>query len=173
MHNLKTPLGLRLIAAAKLAKGVLLACVSLGVFNLIHQDLDAVALRFIQAVRISPENRYVALLLEKLGLVDPATLVRLGVLSALYASILLLEGFGLWIGAAWAEFMVVASTGVFVPEELISTIHHFTWPRVAILAINAVILVYVVMLVCARYRERRAARAARAQAKPTDSAPPG
>jgi uncharacterized membrane protein (DUF2068 family) len=172
MTDKKAPLGLRLIAAAKLAKGVSLACLSLGVFDLIHQDLAALARRWIQAARISPENRYVALLLEKLGLVDPATLVRLGILSALYASILLVEGFGLWIGAAWAEYMVVISTGVFVPEEFLSMIHHFTWPRVAILVINAVIFAYVAALVWGRARERISARAAKAAAeRPASGAP--
>jgi uncharacterized membrane protein (DUF2068 family) len=160
MQSKKAPLGLKIIAAAKLAKGVALACLSLGVFDVIHQDLAALALRVVQAARISPENRYVALALEKLGLVDPATLMRLGILTALYASILLVEGFGLWIGAAWAEYVVVVSSGIFVPEELLSMVHHRTWTRAGILAINAVILVYVATLVWGRYRERRAARAA-------------
>ena|ERR1019366_4903560 len=166
----EAPFGLRLIATVKLVKGVLLACLSLGVLDLIHQDLAALALRFVQAARISPENRYVALALEKLGLIDPAMLMRLGILSALYASILLLEGFGLWIGAAWAEYMVVISTGLFVPEECISTIHHFTWARVVILAVNTVILVYVSVLVWKRYHVRRSARAAAPQT--TDSGTP-
>jgi uncharacterized membrane protein (DUF2068 family) len=57
--------------------------------------------------------------------------------------------------------MVVISTGIFLPEEFLSMIHHFTWPRVAILAINAAILVYVVTLVWHRYHDRMAERAAR------------
>ncbi|HMD60004.1 MAG TPA: DUF2127 domain-containing protein [Opitutaceae bacterium] len=160
--NKKAPLGLRLIAAAKLAKGLVLACVSLGFLNLIHKDLPSIALRLAEAARISPENRYVVLALEKLGLVEPATLVRLGILSALFASILLVEGFGLWIGAAWAEYMVVISSGLFVPEECLIIIHRFTWLRFSILAVNAVILVYVARLVWSRYRLRRLERAARA-----------
>ena len=168
MPSKKAPIGLKVIAAAKLAKGVALACLSLGVFDLIHRDLGALARRLVHAARISPENQYVALALEKLGLVDPATLVRLGILTALYASILLIEGFGLWIGAAWAEYMVVISSGIFVPEEFLSLVHSFTWTRVAILAVNAVILVYVAALVWIRYRERMAERAARR----TDSGTP-
>ena len=103
----KAPLGLRLIAAAKLAKGIVLSFLSLGILDLIHKDVAAVALHFVLAFRISPENRFVVLLLEKLGLVEPATLVRLGILTALYASVLLVEGLGLWFGAGWAEYMVV------------------------------------------------------------------
>jgi uncharacterized membrane protein (DUF2068 family) len=160
MPEVKAPLGLRLIAGAKLVKGVVLSFISLGILDLIHKDVAAVALRFVLAFRISPENRFVVLLLEKLGLVDPATLVRLGILSALYASVLLVEGLGLWIGAGWAEYMVVISSGLFVPEECLATYRNFTWLKLSILLVNAVILVYVANLVWCRYRQRRAERAA-------------
>jgi uncharacterized membrane protein (DUF2068 family) len=155
----EAPLGLRLIAAAKLAKGVVLSFLSLGILDVIHKDLAAIALHFVLVFRISPENRFVVLLLDKLGLVEPATLVRLGILSALYASVLLVEGLGLWFGAGWAEFMVVVSSGLFVPEECIATYRAFTWLKLAILVANAVILVYVASLVWTRYRQRRSERA--------------
>lgn len=169
----KSPLGLRLIAGVKLVKGFSLAGLSLGVFNLIHKDLEAVVQRWIEALRISPENKYVALILEKAGLIDPATLKKLGVLSALYASVLLIEGFGLWLGAGWAEYMVVVSTGIFVPEEIIAIFQHPTWARLALLIVNGAILAYVVVLVWKRYKEKRADRA-KARGKPqTDSGTPG
>jgi uncharacterized membrane protein (DUF2068 family) len=151
----KAPIGLKLIAGAKIAKGTALACLSLGVFDLIHKDLTVIAQRFVQIARISPENKYVEIALEKLGLVEPSTLIRLGMLSALYASIQLIEGLGLWFGAAWAEYMVVISTGIFVPEECIGIAHHPTWLRFGILLINAVILVYVVYVVWNRYKLRK------------------
>ncbi len=155
-----SPLGLRLIAGAKIVKGLALGGLSLGLFDLIHRDVSAVALHFVQIARISPENRYVGLMLEKLGLVDPAQLRRFGELSALYAAILMTEGLGLWFGAAWAEYVVVVSSGVFVPEECIATVRHFTWLKLTVLLLNAVILVYVVRLVWTRFQSRRAARAA-------------
>lgn len=157
--NKKAPLGLKLIAAAKLAKGVALSFLSLGIFDMIHKDLAAEALRFVQLARISPENRYVEIMLDKLGLVEPATLVRLGIASALYASILLVEGLGLWMGAAWAEYIVVISSGIFVPEECLAILHRFTWLRLSILVVNGIIFVYVAMLVWERYHFRRSARA--------------
>ena len=158
--EIKAPLGLRLIATAKLVKGIILSFLSLGILDLIHKDLSAVALHFVQVFRISPENRFVVMLLEKLGLVEPSTLMRLGILSALYASVLLVEGLGLWLGAGWAEYMVVVSSGLFVPEECLATFRHFTWLRLSILLINAVILVYVASLVLKRYRLRKSAEAA-------------
>lgn len=153
----KAPFGLKLIAGAKIAKGAALACLSLGVFDLIHRDLTDLAQRFVQVAKISPENKYVELALEKIGLVDPSTLKRLGMLSALYASVQLVEGLGLWFGAAWAEYMVVISTGLFVPEECLGIIHHPSWIRLTILLLNAVILVYVVYVVWHRYQHRKSA----------------
>jgi uncharacterized membrane protein (DUF2068 family) len=159
----KAPWGLKLIAGAKIVKGAALAFLSLGVFDLIHKDLTAVAMRFVQEFRISPENKYVELGLEKLGLVEPSTLIRLGMLSALYASVQLIEGLGLWFGAAWAEYMVVISTGLFVPEECLALIHHYTWVRLAVLLINGTILVYVVHVVWNRYVARKSSRPAKAE----------
>ncbi len=153
----KAPIGLKIIAGAKITKGVALSGLSLGVFDMIHRNVAAVALHFVQLARISPENHYVELALEKLGLVEPSTLIRLGMLSALYASIQLLEGLGLWFGAAWAEYLVVISTALFVPEECLATARHFTWFKVSILLLNALILAYVVHVVWRRYRERKAA----------------
>lgn len=157
----KAPIGLRLIAGAKIAKGAALACLSLGVFDVIHKDLTQLAMRFVQAARISPENHFVELGLEKLGLVEPATLVRLGMLTAMYASIQLVEGLGLWFGAVWAEYVVVISTGVYIPEESIVLHDHFTWVRLTVLVVNAAILAYVAWVVWKRHRMRRDAKAAR------------
>jgi uncharacterized membrane protein (DUF2068 family) len=159
----RTPIGIRILAGAKIAKGAALAFLSLGVFDLIHKDLTAIAQRFVQIARISPENKYVEIALEKLGVVEPSTLIRLGMLSALYASVQLIEGLGLWFGAGWAEYMVVLSTGIFVPEECIGFAHRPTGLRFTLLAVNAAILVYVVWIVWNRYKERRA-RTARAAA---------
>jgi uncharacterized membrane protein (DUF2068 family) len=150
-----SPLVLRLIAAAKLAKGLALAGLALGLFHFAHRNLDHLAEDFIAFAKISPENRYARMLLERAGLVKPDTLVRAGIGSAVYAAILLSEGTGLWVGAWWAEYLVVVSTGVFVPEELLACFRHFTWPTFAVLAVNGAILAYVVRLVWRRIRARR------------------
>ncbi len=132
---------------------------SLGILDLIHKDLAAEALHIVQFVRISPENRFVVLMLDKLGLVETKTLVHLGILTALDASVTLVEGLGLWLGAAWAEYMVVISSGIFVPEEFLAMLRHFTWFRLSILVVNGIICVYVAGLVWGRYKHRRSAAA--------------
>jgi len=151
----KMPFGLRCIAFLKIAKGAALAGVSLGIFDLVHRDLNQIAVDFIAFARVSPENHYARILLEKAGLVEPGTLIKAGIATSLFASVLLLEGLGLWFGAWWAEYVVVVSTGLFVPEELWACVQRFSWTKIGVLAVNTAILVYIVRIVWRRYRERR------------------
>lgn len=97
----KAPWALKLVGGLKILKAIALFGLSLGVFDLIHKDLTEIARHFVQIARISPENHYVGVMLEKLGLVKPEQLRRIGELSALYATILMTEGLGLWFGTAW------------------------------------------------------------------------
>ncbi len=156
----KAPRFLRLIAIVKLAKGVALAGVALGLFSIVHRDLDQLAQEFIDFVRISPENHYAKLLLEKAGVIEPHSIVKAGIATAFYAAILLSEGIGLWLGAAWAEYVVVVTTGFFVPEEIISMAHGPSLTKGIVIAVNAAILAYVVSIVLKRRALARPGRAA-------------
>jgi len=151
----KPPKVLRLIAAIKMVKGVLLAGVALGLFSIVHRDLDQLAQGFIDFIRISPENHYAKLLLEKAGVIEPHSIVTAGIASAFYAAILLTEGIGLWIGAAWAEYVVVVTTGFFVPEEILSMTHAPSLTKAIVIAANAAILGYVIALVWKKQRRVR------------------
>ena len=154
----KRPIGLRLIAAMKIVKGLAMAGLALGVFGLVHKNLEDVARHFVQVFRISPENHYVEVALEKLGVVEPAELRKLGILTAFDASITLIEGLGLWFGAWWAEYLVVISTCLFIPTEAMGTISHFSWLRLTILVLNLAMFAYVGQLVFRRHMARMAAR---------------
>ena len=147
----KLPLGLKFIAGLKILKGVALAAISLGIFRVAHRNLDDLANQLILFLKISPENHYARLLLEKAGLVKPGSMFRAGVISSIYSSILLLEGLGLWFGARWAEYLVILSTGLFVPEEILSCFRDFTWGKFGLFAVNAVILGYFIQLVWKRH----------------------
>jgi uncharacterized membrane protein (DUF2068 family) len=143
----KAPNVLKLIAAVKIVKGVALAGVALGLFSIVHRDLDTLANDFIEFMRISPENHYAKLLLEKAGVVEPHSIVRAGIATAFYAAILLSEGIGLWFGAPWAEYVVIISTGAFVPEEILTMIRKPDLAKGIVILVNAVILFYVISVV--------------------------
>ena len=157
----RAPNVLRLIAAVKLLKGIALAGVALGLFSIVHRDLDTLAKQFIEFMRISPENHYAKLLLEKAGVVEPHSIVKAGIVTAFYAAILLSEGIGLWIGAPWAEYVVILTTGAFVPEEIMTMVHKPDLTKGIMILVNAVILFYVISVVWKkRFHARKEAVAA-------------
>jgi uncharacterized membrane protein (DUF2068 family) len=70
------------------------------------------------------------------------TLLATGLL--LYAGLEMVEGAGLWMGRRWAEYLTVLATSVGIPFEIYEVAHRVTVFRVTALAVNLVIVVYLV-----------------------------
>jgi uncharacterized membrane protein (DUF2068 family) len=135
--------GLQIIAIIKMVKGVLLLGIALGVFRLLNQDVTEFVRKLAIHLRIDPENHVLQLLLEKLTNLPPRDLRRFGFISLFYSADLFAEGIGLWLNQAWAKYLLVVATGLFVPEEAYACTQHFTWERLALLLVNVAVLAYV------------------------------
>ncbi|HWZ96075.1 MAG TPA: DUF2127 domain-containing protein [Opitutaceae bacterium] len=146
----KSPRGLRVIAAVKLFKGTMLLGISLGLFGLVNRDLAETAQNLTVALNVDPENHYVRLFLQNVANIQPHTLRHFGLWSLVYSAILLTEGIGLWLNLRWAKYLVILSTGAFVPEEVYLCMHRFTWFKFGVLALNIAILLYIIQLVLRR-----------------------
>jgi len=57
--------GLRLIAVFKLLKGLALIALGIGALNLLHKDVEALVVHWINIFQVDPNAHYVRLLLEK------------------------------------------------------------------------------------------------------------
>lgn len=136
--------GLRLIAVIKIAKGVLLTGVGLGLFRAINHDLGETTRKVAVHLRIDPENHIFRIILEKVTNIAPHTLRTFGLISLLYATELYVEGVGLWLNQAWAKYLVVIATALFVPEEIRACFIAFSWERLGLLAVNIGVLFYVI-----------------------------
>jgi uncharacterized membrane protein (DUF2068 family) len=146
----KSPRGLRIIAAVKLFKGAMLLGLGLGLFALVNRDVADMAQNLTEKFNIDPENHYVRLCLENMANIQPDTLRHFGLLSLVYSAILLTEGTGLWLNVRWAKYLVILSTGAFVPEEIYFCMHKFNWIKLGVLALNLGILIYIILLVVRR-----------------------
>ena len=149
--------GLRWIALFKLGKALLLLAVGVGVLTLVHQDLAQVLRQLVAALHVDPENRYLHKLIARLGLMTDRQLQELSLGSFVYAAVQLTEGVGLWRGKAWAEYLTVVATSSLIPLELYELSRHLTWPRVLVLAINVLVVGYLVWLLRTERRRVRAA----------------
>jgi len=149
------------IGIFKLIQAALFVLLGIGAIRLLHKDLVAETERFILAMRFNPEGRFVNLLLERVGMIDPHRLKQISAAIFGIAALDAIEGTGLVLEKAWAEFVTLILTASFLPLEVVEIIRHDTWIRIALTVINFLVVVYLLQLVRLRMRERRLRRAGR------------
>ena len=145
--------GLLLVGLFKLSKAVFFTAVGAGALQLVNKDVGAVLMSVIDALRIDPERRFVAILMDHAGLISSHELRRAGVLSFLYAVVCVVEGTGLVLEKGWAEYFTVILTAMGLPWEGYELLARFSWYKVALLAINLGVLLYLLWIL-KKKRER-------------------
>ena len=138
---------LRLIALFKLVQGLLLLGVSFGFFRLIHADLDQVAVNFLSLIRLDADTELNQKLIGYFTRLSPTEIARLSLVALLYSLLLLGEGLGLWWRKQWAEYLVIVGTSISLPVEIYHIWHHPGPLKLGLLAINLIIVAYLVRVV--------------------------
>jgi uncharacterized membrane protein (DUF2068 family) len=139
------PRGLRLIAAFKLFKGLVLFAVGMGAVRLMHKDLAFEFERWADLFRVDPNNRYIHHLLERFLSLDDRKLRQLSVGTFFYSALLLTEGTGLLLGKRWAEYFTIIATSSFIPLEVYELTKRVSWARIIVLLLNIVVVAYLVI----------------------------
>jgi len=134
--------GVRVIAMFEAAKGLLILVAGLGLLSLVHKDLEALAEDLVRHFHLNPASRYPRIFLD---LADRLADVRLWLLALMafgYASIRLVEAYGLWRGRRWAEWLAAGSGAIYVPIEIYELYSGVTPLKVGTLALNVAIVAY-------------------------------
>jgi uncharacterized membrane protein (DUF2068 family) len=139
--------GLLLISGFKLLRGIALLAVAAGAFKLLHRDMEAVVLYWLDVLRIDPDNELFRHVIARLMSLDDRQLKQIGAATFVYGSILLVESVGLFFEKRWAEFFTIIKTSCFIPFELYEMSIRFTAVKLAILIINLAIVAYLVHVV--------------------------
>ena len=71
--------GLLLVAAYKLIKGVALLALGIGALRLLHRDVAAELARWIDLLRIDPQNHYIQNFVARIAKVDARKLKELSI----------------------------------------------------------------------------------------------
>lgn len=148
--------GLLMIGLFKLSKSLFFFCVGIGAFHLLHRDLGDEAMRLATALRFDPEGRIVGLLMEKADAIDVHHLREIGFATFAYSGLALTEGIGLMLEKVWAEYLTLTLTVLFLPWELYEIVRRVTAMHVGLLAINLLVLAYLLWLLD---RKKKAAHA--------------
>jgi len=145
-----------LIAAFKLSQALLFIAIGVGALRLVHKDVGDMLIRLAEHLRFNTEPRFVIFLLEKSTLVTDRMLKRIGEVVFIYAALDLVEGIGLYLEKAWAEYLTLAITASFLPWEIFEVLRKVTWIRSGLLTVNALVVFYLLKMVLERGRYRRA-----------------
>jgi uncharacterized membrane protein (DUF2068 family) len=138
--------GLLAIGLFKLGKAILFFALGLGAIHLLHKDLGDEVLRLAAALKFDSESKVVALLLNKVDLIDAHRLKQISLATFAYSALALTEGIGLMLEKVWAEYLTLILTMSFLPWELYELSRHPNWFRLSLLLINLAVLWYLVWL---------------------------
>jgi uncharacterized membrane protein (DUF2068 family) len=138
--------GLLLIGLFKLGKAILFFALGMGALHLLHKDLADEVIRLATALKFDPESKLVALVLQKVDLIDAHRLKQIGMATFAYSALALTEGIGLMMEKVWAEYLTLILTVSFLPWELYELTRHPNWFRLSLLLINLAVLWYLLWL---------------------------
>ena len=143
---------LRLIALERIVRGVLL--LAAGIYLLFHlnSDFGRLGERVMRAIELDPRRPFLHRIVVYLHHLH-ASEVRVAAVVALgYGLLELVEGTGLWLDQLWAEYLTVVATSLLIPLELYELAHHPTALKAAGLAVNVLIVAYLVYLLRRRLK---------------------
>lgn len=158
----RRPVGLTLIAVGKALKVVVLLVVAALALTMVNKSPPDELLHWADAFRIDPGNRFLNRGVEEVAGVSTKQLEELSVGTFVYAVVFAIEGVGLWLQKRWAEYLTIGVTVSFIPLEIYELSHHPSAGKIVTLVLNVAALVYLVVRVVGRRRERHGTgRAAR------------
>ena len=150
-------LALRGIALFETAKGLLALAAVCGIISLRHTDLHAATDAFLLRHGVNPERHYTRLFIESVAKATNHHVGEIAALGLAYALIRLAEGYGLWQGKHWAEWVAVVSAGLYLPLEFQHFAHHANVLNAGVIFFNIVIVLYLANLLNQQRIKRLAA----------------
>ncbi len=145
-----------LIGISKLLKAILFVALGFGALRLVHRDLVTVVTHWIVDLRFDPESRIVNFILDKISSITPHRLRQLSILIFCDAALDVLEGVGLMLGKAWAEYLTLIVSASFLPWEFFEILRKPNWPKAGLTLINIAVVLYLAAYLQRRLRERAA-----------------
>ena len=133
---------LRGVAIFEAAKGLLVLLGGIGLFELIHRDVQQIAEQLIAHTHLNPASSYPRIFLDFASKVTDGKLLALASLALAYALIRLAEAYGLWFERRWAQWLGAVSGGIYVPIEIYELFHQASTIKFIALVANLTIVVF-------------------------------
>lgn len=103
-----------------------------------HQFLE----QFSQSYLLESKLKIIELILDKVLILKPKSLLFSGLVAALYAVLTAFETVGLWYEKDWATILVLVLVSISIPPEIYELVHGVTVLKLAVFITNVGILWY-------------------------------
>ncbi|HZQ50867.1 MAG TPA: DUF2127 domain-containing protein [Bryobacteraceae bacterium] len=137
--------GLRAVATFEALKG--LAVLLLGIALLfVHKDAETFADSLLFHLHISIDRRFAQSFLNAASKLSDARLWTIAAATFSYCTVRFVESWGLWHRRVWAEWFALLSGALYLPLEVLKLAQRTDWERVTVLAVNIVIILYMLYI---------------------------
>ncbi len=159
--------GVRTVATVEFIKGILVVLVGLGALSMRHKDFWGLADSFVRFLNLHHHHhRLVGVFTALISKFHDLSLWKIAAIASVYVVLRFVEAFGLWYALPWAEWMAFISGAVYIPFEAVDLIRKPTLLRFGVLAVNTLVVLYILHLRVQAMEKRHAER------KQSHSAPP-
>jgi uncharacterized membrane protein (DUF2068 family) len=135
-----TAAGVRAVALFEAAKGALVVLAGFGLLALVHRDAQQVAESLVRHMHLNPARHYPRIFIRVAGHLTDHRLHLLAAGAFAYSAVRLVEAYGLWRMRAWAQWLALFSTGLYMPAEIYELWSRPTLARAGILIFNTLVL---------------------------------
>jgi len=147
----------RVIAFIEAAKGVIVLLAATGILAFIHADWNELAARLVRLSHLNPASKYPHIFLDVVSHLQEPRLLWLAAGAATYSLLRLVEAYGLYRERAWAEWLALIASGLFIPAEINEIIRRPSYLSLTVLMINLAIFAVMAHALWQRRRPRPAA----------------
>jgi uncharacterized membrane protein (DUF2068 family) len=138
--------GLFAIALTKFVHAFIVLVATVAALNLLHKNVPLHIARWVDMLRLDPDNRFIASFLWKLRVVHTRELKELSALGFFYVGLFAVEGVGLLLEKRWAEWLTLLATSLFIPMEVYSLCTEANAAKALLLLANLAIVIFLAWL---------------------------
>ena len=135
---------MRAVALLEATKGAIVIGAGFGLLSLLHHDVRQLAIALVTRLHIDPERHSAGVFLNAAAQLNDARLWGLAALAFAYSALRFVEAYGLWLARRWGVWLGAAGGAIYIPVELYELWHRPSLLKVATLALNVVVVVYLV-----------------------------
>jgi len=161
--------GLRAIALFEAAKGLLGLAFAVGLRGLAVHHVFPWVRWMVEHFHFADSALAPRRVIEVLAHPEHFPLNVWFLISLAYAALRFTEAYGLWLARRWGEWLTLVGAALYLPFEIYWLMLGVTFIKVALLVLNAALVVYLAVVLVKTRRKR--AHAARAAARSTMESP--